>query len=230
MENKSSFFRNELQVRTQQLSQVGKRYVELRELLRDVEEQVEVHNRHEACARTEADEVVAEERDQALGELRTAERAARAARAEGSVLRMVAEGVEAEVERYRLEEAASMRNLHMMRLEVSGARSDLERLWAREQRVETASQAELQANLAAELRFANETRSQAEECRRALRSAQEMSETENRTHVEKVKALEVEVEKKSRTPVWSPVGWSGWQGWGARWDRRLEPLRITSLR
>ena len=94
-----------------------------------------------------------------------------------------------------------MRNLHMMRLEVSGARSDLERLWAREQRVETASQAELQANLAAELRFANETRSQAEECRRALRSAQELSETENRTHVEKVKALEVEVEKKSRTPV-----------------------------
>ena len=212
MENNSSFFRNELQVGTQQLSQVWKRYVELRELLRDVEEQVEAHNRHEAFARTEADEVVAEERDQALGELRAAERAARTARAESSVLRMVAEGVEAEVERYRLEEAVSMRNLHMMRLEVSGARSDLERLWAREQRVETASQAELQANLTAELRFVNETRSQAEECRRALRSAQELSETENRTHVEKVKALEVEVEKKSRTPVWSPTGWVGWQG------------------
>ena len=111
-----------------------------------------------------------------------------------------------------------MRTLHMMRLEVSGARSDLERLWAREQRVESTSQVELQASLAAELRFARETKSQAEECRRMLHLMREKSETESLAQGEKVKASEVEVERKSRTPVWSPVGWSGWQGWGARWE------------
>ena len=90
LENTSGFFKSELEVREKQLGQVGRRYEELRELLRDVEDQVEVHSRHEACAHATADKIVAEERDRALDELRTVERAARAAKAEGGVLRMVA--------------------------------------------------------------------------------------------------------------------------------------------
>jgi uncharacterized protein involved in exopolysaccharide biosynthesis len=40
LEKSSGFFEGELEIREQQLGQVGRRYVELRDLLQDVEEQV----------------------------------------------------------------------------------------------------------------------------------------------------------------------------------------------
>jgi hypothetical protein len=202
-----------------QLDQVGRRYAELRDLLHGVEERVELHSQLEVRAHAAADGAIAEERDRAIGELRSAERAARAANAESSVLRAVAEGVEAEVERYRLEEEATVRTLYVMNLEVSGARSDLELLWSREQRVELEARAELQACLSAELQFVNETRSHREECQRMLRQAQEKSDLDRAVQGERVKALEVEVERKSRTPVWNSAVWSGWRGWGAQWEK-----------
>jgi len=51
-----------------------------------------------------------------------------------------------------------------------------------------------------------------------LRQMQDKSDSESAAQGERVKALEVEVERKSRTPVWSSAVWSGWRGWGAQWE------------
>ena len=58
------------------------------------------HNHQEARVVAAAGGVLAEERDRAVSELRAAEGDVRTANAEGTILRAVAEGVEAEVERY----------------------------------------------------------------------------------------------------------------------------------
>ena len=54
-----------------------------------------------------------------------------------------------------------------------------------------------------------------------LRQIQEKSDLESAVQGERVKALEVEVERKSRTPVWDSAVWAGWCGWGARWEKGM---------
>ena len=83
-----------------------------------------------------------------------------------------------------------------MGLEVSGARSELEKSRAREQWVEAEARVELQAQLSAEIRFADESKAHGEECRRVLHRIQARNELESVVQGERVKALEVEAEKK----------------------------------
>jgi hypothetical protein len=170
--------------------------------MRGVEAQVAAHGHQEARAVAAAGTALAEDRDRAVCELRIAEGAARAANAEGSVLRAVTSGVEAEAERYRSEEECAERALRVLRLEVSGARSELEKSRAQELRIEAETRVELHARMAAEVRFADESKAQSEEFRNVFhRGFSRLGEL--------VRRMECAVGKRRRMESWRDTSVDG---------------------
>ena len=111
-----------------------------------------------------------------------------------------------------MEERLAEQMLLYLRSEVAGARDEMNRYRVLGQRVESEVNAEYQARVAAEIRFADERKVQQEELQGELRQQKQRSEAELAERDEKVRALEAEAEGKSWTSTWDATAWASWGG------------------